>query len=392
MRKLTIDAPDNQARLVKLASGEWYIQWYADGTRFRQKFGLNRIKDLTERQRQADAIIHQINAAGSPPSAELPAATLLTAVKLPQSISFNAFVDQYIELRHRLLAPATLKAIRVHRNKVNEYAVDHLKQAEMNWDGFGGDFILRYFDWAFQSPRDWSKNYAIKSVKTLKYLLKLAQKKKLTAIDIDTDETSIKYIETDHIALNTEDIEKLLHVELDGLLSDVRFIFLFACLTGLRFSDFSRLTTANLDTITGKNGKIIPVVKVFTQKTGEKVVVPLNNIAQAIIKRHGGRLPDVPCNQVFNRYVKEACELADVTESVILKKNVSGRNISKQMPKHQAVSSHTARRTFATIAYRELKMPIALIMKITGHRTETEFFKYLKIGKEEAALEMSNYL
>jgi integrase len=393
MRKLTITAPDNQARLVKLASGEWYIQWYANEMRFRQKFGLNRIKDLTERQRQADVIIQQINATGA--AVRTAPVALTTAVILPQTKptqpTFNEFVNCHVESRKMLRSPKTLTAISGHRDRVNEFAVEILGKAAMDWDGFNADFLIRYLDWAY-SQKKWSKNYACKSVKTLKGILKSARKKKFTEVDIETEEYPLVYLPTDHIALDTGDLEKLLVAELDGLLSDVRAIFLFACLTGLRFSDFSRLTPRHFGNIKGKNGELIPIVKVFAEKTDEKVIVPLNTIAQSIVKRYGGKLPDVPCNQVFNRYIKSACALAGVTQKIVLQKNVAGKAIEKWLPKFKAVSAHTARRTFATIAYREWEMPTVLIMKITGHRTETEFFKYLKIGKEEAAIDMANYI
>lgn len=36
-------------------------------------------------------------------------------------------------------------------------------------------------------------------------------------------------------------------------------------------------------------------------------------------------------------------------------------------------------------------MPTLSIMKLTGHRTETSFMKYIRIGKEENAEILSNY-
>jgi integrase len=120
-------------------------------------------------------------------------------------------------------------------------------------------------------------------------------------------------------------------------------------------------------------------------------VIPLHPIVTDILKENGGVLPHVKCNQVFNRYVKEVCELAGLTEGVILRENVAGKFVVRSLKKCEAVSSHTARRTFATIAYFDWKVPPVLIMKITGHRTEREFFKYIKISKEEAAVEMAAY-
>jgi hypothetical protein len=43
------------------------------------------------------------------------------------------------------------------------------------------------------------------------------------------------------------------------------------------------------------------------------------------------------------------------------------------------------------MAYLEWKMPIGLCMKITGHKTERQFLDYIKVSKEQAALEMIKY-
>ena len=48
--------------------------------------------------------------------------------------------------------------------------------------------------------------------------------------------------------------------------------------------------------------------------------------------------------------------------------------------------THTARRTFATNAYRN-KIPLSAIMVLTGHSSEAQLRKYLKLKDEEKAQE-----
>ena len=48
------------------------------------------------------------------------------------------------------------------------------------------------------------------------------------------------------------------------------------------------------------------------------------------------------------------------------------------------VSTHVARRSFATNAYKA-GVPTIAIMKITGHKKESTFLKYIKISAEENA-------
>lgn len=392
MTKLT---KPSVARLVKQKNSDWYIIWYGQSNsssiRYRQKFGLNRIKDLNERQKWADSIVSIINKANFNGEHLTPAQVEDSLSKNP---NFNSFVNQYLEDRSNTSTFNTLKSIRVHRNRYNEFARDVLQKQEIDFEDFNLSFPLKYQKWAFSKPREWSTNYCSKSFQILKMILNDALEQEIILTRVHQSKRfSLSQVEVDDIALEMSDIEKLINIDefKTSKLTIVRDTFLFACLTGLRYCDFSKLTQDNFSYVTDKKGKKIPVVKVITQKTGEKVVVPLHDIALKILDKYKGGFPDVPCNQVFNKYIKIVCKESELTEKIILRQNIAGQFVQKVFAKYQAVSTHTARRTFATIAYFHFKIPTALIMKITGHKTEKEFFKYIKITKEEAAIEMAAY-
>ncbi len=55
------------------------------------------------------------------------------------------------------------------------------------------------------------------------------------------------------------------------------------------------------------------------------------------------------------------------------------------------LSSHTARRSFATNYYL-LGFPTIDLMKITGHRTERSFLKYIKVSKLDTAKRLSEHI
>jgi len=61
-----------------------------------------------------------------------------------------------------------------------------------------------------------------------------------------------------------------------------------------------------------------------------------------------------------------------------------GKAFEETCPKWQLISSHTARRSFATNAY-ERGTPAISLMQITGHRTEKSFLKYIKTSKKKHA-------
>lgn len=58
--------------------------------------------------------------------------------------------------------------------------------------------------------------------------------------------------------------------------------------------------------------------------------------------------------------------------------------MSYNSPKWSLVSSHTARRSFATYEYLA-GTPVMTIMAITGHRSEKSFLRSIKITPDEHA-------
>ncbi|MFS4416523.1 tyrosine-type recombinase/integrase [Maribacter sp. 2307ULW6-5] len=54
------------------------------------------------------------------------------------------------------------------------------------------------------------------------------------------------------------------------------------------------------------------------------------------------------------------------------------------LEKYKLISSHTCRRLFCTNAYLN-GIDVQLIMKISGHKSEKAFRRYLKISNHEAA-------
>lgn len=78
------------------------------------------------------------------------------------------------------------------------------------------------------------------------------------------------------------------------------------------------------------------------------------------------------------------CELAELTETGRLSTDAT-------KPLFECVTSHTARRSFATNLYLD-GFPTIEIMKITGHKTEKSFMKYIKVSKLDAAKRLSAHM
>lgn len=69
---------------------------------------------------------------------------------------------------------------------------------------------------------------------------------------------------------------------------------------------------------------------------------------------------------------------------MLLNKHIGGKVSQLYIEKCDAISTHTARRSFATNAYKA-GVPTIAIMKVTGHKKESNFMKYIKVSAEENA-------
>jgi integrase len=164
-------------------------------------------------------------------------------------------------------------------------------------------------------------------------------------------------------------------------LERVRDLFLLGCHTGLRFSDWWKLSRANLNVKDPDN----PYFEIVTKKTDQSVIIPLLPDAEEILEKYDYQLPKISA-QKFNEYIKEVCELAIGEETFLRIYSEAGQMKNERVAKWTRVSSHAARRSFVT-NYWERGMPVSLIMQITGHTTEAQFFEYIDVSPKLAAKE-----
>jgi integrase len=308
--------------------------------------------------------------------------------------TFNGFVENYLLERANVYSKRDIQSLQSRLRLLQHFASDVLNKDSLDWSDFNAKFPLPFQEWCYMAPREYSKNYVARLFKHIRTWLRVAQQEGIKTIsqDYKSNIYLVANCPIDSVALDFKEVKKLANLDLkdNDRLDKIRDIFVFGCLTGLRYSDISRLGKLNFTTI-NKNGSRLSIIDVVTKKTGERVNVPLHDIAKSIICKNGGILPRVPSNQKYNAYLKELCELAAMNDTVQLRKSVGGKSKVKESVKFENITSHTARRNFATIAYMEFKMPIVLIMKMTGHKSEKEFLKYVQMDRTAAAIEISNY-
>lgn len=163
-------------------------------------------------------------------------------------------------------------------------------------------------------------------------------------------------------------------------LERVRDLFVVGCWTGLRFSDFTAIKEENIEG---------DYLHIKTFKTGEKVVIPIHPMVREIMNKYkdqySNSLPPAISNQKMNAYLKIISESVEVLKvNVDAEYQKGGFKVTEAKKKHELVTTHTARRSFATNVYKS-GFPAISLMKITGHRTEKAFLLYIKVTPEENA-------
>lgn len=189
--------------------------------------------------------------------------------------------------------------------------------------------------------------------------------------------------ETDAIYLNDQELERLYELDLSDnpKLDRVRDVFLVGAWTGCRFSDFHQVNPKNITN---------NFIKLKQHKSDNIVMIPLHQVVISILKKYNNNLPRVLSNQKMNEYLKELGQLAEYNQPFYKQQTIGGKRVSKKHIKWELFTTHTARRSFATNLYKA-GFPSISIMKITGHKTEKAFLKYIKVTPEEHAAKLLEF-
>jgi integrase len=172
-------------------------------------------------------------------------------------------------------------------------------------------------------------------------------------------------------------------------------IFLFGCTVALRVSDLMSLQKKNL-VYTGDE----VYLKLFTQKTGAEVSIPLPGYAIDIIERYRNKagkyiLPRLAVSNL-NLQVKKLIAKAGWTYPLakFISRHGKLTELTKEGGKswcfHQHITAHTMRRTAITTL---LIMGVSelVVRKISGHAPGSkEFYRYVSVAQDYMNQEVKN--
>lgn len=272
----------------------------------------------------------------------------------------------------KVISPISSKHYRVALNNIKEF------NPGLNYNDVTQDFYNAYLK--FLNKKGLALNTIGDQIKKLKAVMSAA-----FLAGHHRNEAFKDFIKPSEEATNIYlSLKELQEIEALNLIANptferVRDLFLIGCYTGLRYSDFSRLTSKHI-----ADG----FFTIEQQKTSKEVVIPLHTVVRRIINKYDGNLPKAISGQKFNEYLKEICKrIPSLTNIENKRRTIGGLKTVKNLSKWEMVSSHTARRSFCTNEYLK-GTPTLTIMAVSGHATETAFLKYIKISPKEHAEKM----
>ena len=294
-------------------------------------------------------------------------------------------------------------------DKLKEFAV-YDRKPDYSFDSLDIDFYDRYIN--FLQARGYTTNTVGRFVKELKAILSQATREGINKSnaykdfivlreDIDNvflTESELMKIKNADLNKSPKEIKQILEeqakkfdMELEEVdytdnwrvyqssLDKVRSFFLLLAWTGCRFSDLEKIQSQDI------NDKFLTFRQ---QKTNTKVVIPIHPVVKEIFEKYDYTIASPISNQKFNDYIKIVCMLAGIDSPSSITRTEGGIRKTSTYPKWKLVSSHTGRRCFCTNQYLR-GLPVLMIMKISGHKSEKSFLKYIKVSEEEHARMMA---
>lgn len=257
------------------------------------------------------------------------------------------------------------------------------KHKRIVWELFDRRFEESFTAW--MNDQNFSANTIASQYSIMKVWLSDAEKDGLV-VDKYFHKYPTKTHDVDNIFLSEEEIQRINDIDFSSEevkkqidpksnIEQTRDLFVIACWTALRYGDWHDLSKSQIT----KNR-----INTTTHKTMKEVTIPIHPMAQKIIRKYNGKLPKSVDKSKTIVQIRKCGELAHIDEPITLHRIKGGEEIILQEPKYKFITNHTARRSFCTNMFLR-KIPTRAIMAISGHTTEANFLKYIKVDSDQYA-------
>lgn len=302
--------------------------------------------------------------------------------EIDTNLSFFQVIDKYIKDKEGHIEKTTIRSYKQTKKRLEEYEKYYNRKLMFDYIniGFYNDFNT------FMEIKCYHINTIGKHVKNLITFLNYAlaegysnnQKFKSKDFKVLTEITTEIYLTDSEIEeMFHKDLAKFPEVEL------ARDVFLIGCYTGQRISDYNNLSENDIVELDGV--QYFKIKQKKNKKYNREVLCPITKEMQEIMnKRYKGKPPRRIAESYLNDYIKQVGQMLEWNELVKCEYTKGGKTIIKMTPKYNLIKSHTARRSFCTNKYKA-GMNVYDIMLFSGHTTEKEFYKYIRIKGQERA-------
>jgi hypothetical protein len=232
-------------------------------------------------------------------------------------INYNLFyqIDDYIQSKAKQVSPKMLNVFRNMRDTLK--AFEDFRKKPITFESFDYSFYEEFveymkYDHVLRRRKELIKGFRVssigKTIKQLRIFLNNRIRKKIIA-PIDLQDYKILDEASDAIYLTWEEINRIYRTDLSERphLVKYRDLFVFGCLTGLRFSDFSNIQNEDV-----RNGMLYKKQK----KSDQWVVIPLRKEAEYIFTLTFNKAIPPITNPDFNYYIKEVGMIARISQLI----------------------------------------------------------------------------
>ena len=166
-------------------------------------------------------------------------------------------------------------------------------------------------------------------------------------------------------------LRKMCRASLSEREAHVRDAFLFCCMTGMRFSDFVRLSSGSFKTVRGKTWLFFSAVK-----TGADVRLPVSSL-------FGGK-----ALEILSRYLSPEC-FARIGSNASVNKVLRGVFTVCGVKDTSGLTFHSSRHTFASLLVNA-KVPITTVQRLLGHTSLRTTQGYSHVSDDALARDVGN--
>ena len=298
--------------------------------------------------------------------------------------SFFEYSEVFLANSEKTKKPSTVDGYRYTLGSLRKF--ERYSKRKIDWDTLDMKFYQEYQVFQYTVLEN-NPNLFGRRITDIKAIINDATKVRINKY-MDYKKFIIIRTKTKKLYLNDNEVDMLYRINLTHKkkLERVRDIFVFSCLTGVRFSDYLSINKQNIETL--RDGTII--LRYYSRKVDKEIVTILTKDALLLFKKYNYQFPKIS-SQNYNLYLKELGQFAELVEDFTVDGYEKGLPILITKPKYKFIASHTARRSFATNLYKK-GIAITHIMKATGHIKESDFLNYVQHTAEESMIAINKAL